>query len=92
VLHPWCIHCGAVKNISDGKGKKLGYWMNILAKINERYSLKQVQKRNISRELVSNEIFNDIYFINCSAQTTIFKNIVKKYCKINTNSIDSLIY
>lgn len=91
-LHPWCIHCGVVKNISDDRGYNLGYWMNILAKIANRFSLKQVQKRCIAKELASHDWFNDKYFIKSSTQEIIFKEIVKKYCKINVNSIDSFFY
>ena len=91
-LHPWCVHCGVVKNISDDRAHKLGYWMNILSKIADRFSLKQVQKRCIAKELAAYEWFDDNYFINGSAQKALFKNIVKKYCKINTNSIESFFY
>jgi len=91
-LHPWCVHCRVVKNITDDKGFKLGYWMNILSKIANRYSLKQVQTRCIAKELASHELFNDIYIINSSAQKMIFINIMKKYCKITIRSIDSFIY
>jgi hypothetical protein len=90
--HPWCVHCGVVKNISGDRFYKLGYWMNVLSKIANRYSLKQVQKRNIAKELASHELFNDDYCIDCSAQKTIFINIVKRYCKLNTNCIESFIY
>jgi hypothetical protein len=91
-LHPWCMDCGVIKNISDDRGRKLGYWMNTLSKIAASFSLKQVQKRCIAKELASYEWFNDNYFISGSAQKIIFKNIVKKYCNINVNSIDSFFY
>ncbi len=91
-LHPWCIDCGVVKNISDDRGHKLGYWMNILSKISDSFSLKQVQKRCIATELASYEWFNDKYFVSGSSQKALFKNIVKKYCKINVNSLESFFY
>ena len=91
-LHPWCIHCGVVKNISDDKAHKLGYWTNILSKISYLYSIKKVQKRIITRELSSHEYFTDIYCISGSIQRKIFNEIVTKYCNINPNCIDTLIY
>lgn len=91
-LHPWCIHCGVVKNISDDNAHKLGYWMNILSKIADRFSLKQVQKRLIAKELTSHELFSDTYGITGFPQKELFKKIVKKYCKNNVNSIESFFY
>lgn len=91
-MHLWCISCGLVKNISDDRPHKLGYWINILSHVANRFSLKQVQKRCIARELASNEYFNDIYGATGSAQKELFKEIVIKYCNINENTIDSFIY
>ena len=91
-LHPWCKHCGLVKNISDDRPHELGYWTNILSRIGNRFYLKQIQKRMISKELTSNKWFNDLYGITGSSQKNLFKKIVNKYCNINTQSIDSLIY
>ena len=91
-LHPWCVYCGVVKNISDDKAHKLGYWHNILSSIANCYSLKQVQKRLISKELDSHDCFNDTYGISGFLQKELFKKIVKKYCNIDARNIDSLIY
>jgi len=91
-LHPWCVCCGVVKNISDDKAHKLGYWLNALSSIANRFSLKQVQKHLISKELASHDCFNDTYGISGSLQKELFKKIVKKYCNINAYSIDSIIY
>ncbi|MFW6173105.1 MAG: hypothetical protein ACOC5T_05115 [Elusimicrobiota bacterium] len=91
-LHPWCVHCGVVKNISDDRARNLGYWMNILSKISRRFSFKQVQKRCIAKELASHEWFNDTYSITGYSQKELFKNIVAKYCNINVNTIESFFY
>jgi len=91
-LHPWCVHCGVVKNISDDKAHELGYWMNILSKIADRFSLKQIQKRLIAKELASHELFGDTYGITGFPQKELFKKIVKKYCNINARSIEPFIY
>jgi hypothetical protein len=91
-LHPWCIHCGVIKNISDDRGRKLGYWMNILSRISRRYSLKQVQRRCIAKNLVECEGFDDLYFIKWSVQKQLFMTVVNKYSKIDLNSLESFIY
>jgi len=92
VRHPWCVKCGRVKNITEDKAKKLGYWINILSKLTNHYSLKQVQKRGISIELANHEDFNDIYGITGSYQKELFKKIIKKYCIIDFKIVDSLVY
>ena len=66
--------------------------MNILSKIAARFSIKQIQKRLIAKELTSHELFSDTYGITGFSQKELFKNIVKKYCNINAHSIDPFIY
>jgi len=90
--HPWCIHCGLVKNISGDRPYKLGYWMNVLSNITYGFSLKQIQKRLIAKELSSHLCFNDTYGVTGSSQKELFKKIVKKYCSIDKHSIDPFIY
>lgn len=94
ILHPWCKHCGVIKNISDDQPKKLGYWMNILSRTADHFSLKQVQKRLIAQDLNSHECFDDLYGITGSTQKEVFIKTMIKYCglRINTNTIDSFIY
>ena len=90
-LHPWCIHCGLVKNISDDRPKKMGYWMNILSRISYHFSFTQCQKRLIVKELQSIEEFEDIYGITGSSQKEMFSKIVRKYCCISRDNIDSFL-
>ena len=91
-LHPWCKHCGVVKNISDDRPHLIGYWINILSIITHQFSLKQVQKRLITNDLSSNEVFNDLYGITGSAQKELFIKTIGKYCKLDIHSINSLDY
>ena len=91
-LHPWCIHCGLIKNISDDHAHKAGYWINILSTLAKHYSLKQIQKRLIIKEINLHEFFKDTYSITGSIQKKLFIRIIKKYCNINSRIIDSLIY
>ncbi len=52
----YCRKCGLVRVKGDGKGKKLGFFFNLLGSIPE---LREVQRRLISKELASNELFTD---------------------------------
>jgi len=92
VPHPWCKHCGVVKNISYDRPKEFGYWMNILSRIKNNYSLKKVQIRLVSKYLESNIYFNDLYGITGSAQSELFIKTVSRICKIPKQYIDSLVY
>ena len=92
VPHPWCKNCGLIKNVSDDRPKKFGYWMNILSRIKNKYSLKKVQTRLVSNNLKSNNYFNDTYGITGTAQNIEFVKTVSRICKIPEKSINSLIY
>ena len=91
-LHPWCKHCGLVKNVSDDRPHNVGYWINVLSRIASQFSLKQVQKRLIANELCSDECFNDLYGITETAQKEMFIKIVRKYSNIDHSSIYSFDY
>jgi len=90
-LHPWCIHCGLVKNISDDRPKKIGHWTNIISKISNNFSVTQCQRRLMVKELESYVEFEDFYGITGSAQEEIFIRTVRKYCNLSSNSIDSFL-
>ncbi len=90
-LHPWCIHCGLVKNISDDNPKKIGYWINVLSSLSHRYSFTQCQKRLIYKELQSFDEFIDTYGTTGSSQIELFEKIVRKHCNINRNNIGTFI-
>ena len=90
-LHPWCVHCGLVKNISDDQPYKLGYWMNLLSQLSSRYNIKQVQKRLIIKDLLDTEGFNDIYATKGSDQKELFVQITSKYTTLNKDRIMTFI-
>ena len=33
--HPFCVHCGAVKNISHEKLRNIAFYMNVMARIDK---------------------------------------------------------
>jgi len=91
VLHHWCIHCGLIKNISEDRPKKIGYWMNILSKISYHFSFAQCQKRLIAKELDSCKEFVDLYGITGSSQKEMFVRTIQKYCNLSKNNLDSFL-
>jgi len=78
--HPYCIHCGVVKNISPDRAKPLGYYVNMLAK----KPITKVQMRLIIKELEA-QGFDDAYSMTKSAQEEIFISVIRKYCKVSKN-------
>lgn len=91
-LHPYCIFCGSIKNVSDDNSKKIGYWINILSKITREYNISQIQKRLVIQELEKNDSFEDIYSITGTAQREFFVKTVKKYCRLSEQIIDSYVF
>jgi hypothetical protein len=86
--HPVCSECGLVKNVSSDRPKPLGYYMNILGQLAEAYSIRMVQIRLISRELICLE---DSYGFSRHQQEEVFKEIVHKYAKVPERSINSAL-
>lgn len=91
-LHYWCVLCGCVKNISDDRPKKMGYWINILSRISKNCKVSQSQKRLVVKELESYEYFDDMYGITGSSQREVFVKVVKKYCGLCERTIDSFVF
>ena len=89
--HPWCVRCGAVKNLTDDRAKKLGYWINIMAEISDYYKISKAQRRLAAMKLQSYDGFEDAYAMTGEAQRKIFVQIIKKYFNINENIIYSFI-
>lgn len=90
-LHPWCVHCGQIKNISDDKGKKVGYWVNMLARLSNHLQITQVQKRLILQDLSNHDGFSDTYSVTHSAQEELFVMIIEKHTSYPPKTIYSWI-
>ncbi len=59
--HSYCIHCGVIKNLSYEKLRDIGYYMNVLSKINKHViKISKVQLRLIALELEKNDDFYSI--------------------------------
>ena len=91
-LHRWCVLCGAVQNITDDRPRKIGYWMNVLWKLEKRFSLTQCQKRLIIKALEAHDSFIDLFSILGSEQKEVFIQIVKQYSNICESNIASFIF
>ena len=90
--HPYCIHCGAVKNISTDKPKKAAYYINSLSRIDKQvFKLTKVQMRLIVKELESIKDFEDVYSMTRDTQEKIFIQIVKNYCNVSVRYIASIL-
>ncbi len=85
--HPYCLTCGAVKNISSDRARPLGYYMNILTNL----SLTKVQTRLISKDLEKIGDFDDTFSISKFAQEQVFINIVKKYSSLSEHTIIAVL-
>jgi len=90
-LHPYCKKCGAVKDVSSEKGKKLGFFVNVLHDLKahlERkgYKISQSQIRLILMEFERGG-YADTYSNSYSNQKEAFVKIVKKYVKVSEDLI-----
>lgn len=90
--HLYCIHCGAVKNISTDRPKKIAYYINSLINIDKRIlKLTKVQIRLIVKDLEGIRDFEDAYSMTRHAQEKTFIKIVKNYCNISERDIASIL-
>lgn len=83
--HPYCLKCGAVKNISSDRAKSIGYFMNILSNL----SLSKVQTRLIAKDMEDLGDFDDAFSASSYVQEQIFINLVKKYSGLSEYIIKS---
>ena len=82
VRHEWCVCCGVVKNVSDDRPRKLGFWMNMLSFVAFHFGLKKVQVRLIAKALENNFVFSDLYGVTGSGQKAEFVRIIGLYSRI----------
>ena len=64
--------------ITSDKGKRMGYYTNILA----RLGITKVQIRQIVKELVRIMDFDDVYSATKTEQDDVFFRVVKKYSTV----------
>src|SRR3989304_5719732 len=89
--HPYCIHCGAIKNISSDKPRKIGHYLNVLSEIRKNFRISDAQISLIVNDLNSKEDFEDPYWTTGLSQEKMFLISIKKHCNIQENAIKPLI-
>ena len=91
--HPFCIHCGIVRNITSDRPKGIGYFINVISNIDKhiKASGTSVRMRLAVKELQQIEDFEDSYSMSKYAQEIAFINIIKKYYKIPERTIKQFL-
>jgi hypothetical protein len=88
--HPYCVECGAVKNLSSERPREMGYYMNVIADIGHKIKISKVQIRLIAKEMELLEL-DDKYALDRHQQEKLFIEIVKKYIHVPEQAIGALL-
>jgi len=82
-----------VKNITSDRSKGIGYFINVISKINKHLKItgSSVRMRLAVKELQQIEDFEDSYSMSTYAQEIAFINIIKKYYKIPERTIKQFL-
>ena len=90
--HPYCKHCGAVRNLSGDRATGIGYFTNVLSSMKRKGKIvTDSQIRLISKELIEMDDFEDKYWMRGSIQENLFIKTVKKYCNLSKACIRSFL-
>ena len=91
--HPYCIHCGMVKNIGSDRAVGSGYFINALSQMEKYLKLpgSSVRMRLVAKDLENIEDFEDNYSMTKYAQEKTFINIIKKYYKLPDRTIQKFL-
>ncbi|MCD6473975.1 MAG: hypothetical protein J7K47_03605 [Thermoplasmata archaeon] len=89
--HPWCVKCGVVKNLTEDRAKKMGYWMNLLAEIASSFGISRAQRRLAALALQAYDGFDDMYSMTGEAQKKVFAKVIKKYFGISESVVYSFV-
>ncbi|MFW6185380.1 MAG: hypothetical protein ACOC5C_01755 [Halobacteriota archaeon] len=93
--HPYCVRCGTVKNISSDRGKKTGYFVNVIHSIKEHmerkdYIVTQAHTRLIIKEFEERGL-GDSYSLRYSTQRKVFTELVKKYLRVSEDTVKNFL-
>lgn len=89
--HPYCVHCGAVKNMGPDRARGMGFFANVLASIARRRKLTDVQIRLIMKRLEEIEDFEDNYTLSGSSQKEWFLDAVEMYTSLPREFIEEYL-
>ena len=86
--HPYCEKCGLVRNVGPDRPKKVGYYMEVLSRIEKhlkkehdkgsKFKLTETHKRLIVKKIQDEEVFFDLYGVMATTQEERFLEIVKE--------------
>lgn len=86
--HPYCVRCGAVRDLTAPRARPLGYYLNGLTTLREQLAgsspprkLAQVQTRLIVQRLSAAVEFKDPYGTPGYAQRRAYVEIVRSVCR-----------
>jgi len=88
--HPYCAECGLVKNLSSERPRQIGYFINLIAKIGNRYKIAQVQVRLMVLEMQQQGL-EDSYGMDRQQQEKLFLKIAKRCLNVPERVILELI-
>ena len=92
--HPVCVKCGAVKNVSSDRGKKVSHFVTAFYRMKKElerrgYKVSDVQMRLVFKELP--EDFGDTWSITYSAQKELYLKAVTKYVRVSRDFAESFL-
>jgi hypothetical protein len=91
--HPYCVHCGMVKNIGSDRAKSIGYFINVISLIDKKLKLpgSSVRMRLIAKDLENIQDFDDAYSMSRYGQEKIIIGLLKKYYQIPEKTIQEFL-
>lgn len=89
ISHPFCTECGMVKNLSPDRAMGIGYFINVLSRIDKYLKIpgSSVRMRLVVKELERIEDFEDKYSMSKFTQEKVFISVIKKYYNITDRTI-----
>ena len=91
--HPYCVKCGMVKNIGSDRAKKVGYFINVISKL-EKYlkiSCTSVRMRLVVKDLEKIDSFEDEYSRSKYSQEKTIIILIRKYYQIPERIIQQFL-
>jgi hypothetical protein len=88
--HPFCADCGLVKNLSSERPRDVGYYMNVLSVLGQRYKVVQVQKHLVAMEM-ERLALDDGYGMDRKMQEKLFVEIVTRILNVPERAVTVIL-
>jgi len=94
--HPYCRKCGALKNVSSDRARKMSHFLVVLSNLRREvekrgYKISEAQIRLIMKELREIEDFDDLWSMSYSIQRRVFMDTVRKYVRVSRELLESVL-